>query len=83
MSSSFKFKCFQHFLIIIFIFILNVFAATGDFSFNKFLDIDKSPEVFDWMINIRRKIHENPELAYQEFETSELIRSELDKMSLL
>ncbi|XP_045788095.1 IAA-amino acid hydrolase ILR1-like 4 isoform X3 [Trifolium pratense] len=87
MSSSFKFKCFQYFFIIIFI--LNVFAATtilssstDDSSFNNFLDIAKSPEVFNWMINIRRKIHENPELAYQEFETSELIRSELDKMGI-
>jgi IAA-amino acid hydrolase len=88
MSSSFKFKCFQHFLIIIFI--LHVFAATTilsssssyDSSFKNFLDIAKSPEVFDWMINIRRKIHENPELAYQEFETSELIRSKLDKMNI-
>jgi IAA-amino acid hydrolase len=34
------------------------------------------------MINIRRKIHENPELGYQEFETSKLIRSELDKMGI-
>ncbi|PNX88922.1 IAA-amino acid hydrolase ILR1-like protein, partial [Trifolium pratense] len=34
------------------------------------------------MINIRRKIHENPELGYEEFETSELIRSELDKMNI-
>jgi metal-dependent amidase/aminoacylase/carboxypeptidase family protein len=34
------------------------------------------------MINIRRKIHENPELGYEEFETSKLIRSELDKMSI-
>ncbi|XP_050874053.1 IAA-amino acid hydrolase ILR1-like 4 isoform X4 [Lathyrus oleraceus] len=52
------------------------------FKFNNFLDIAKSPEVFDWMISIRRKIHENPELGYQEFETSELIRSELDKMDI-
>jgi IAA-amino acid hydrolase len=34
------------------------------------------------MINIIRKIHENPELGYQEFETSKLIRSELDKMGI-
>ncbi|KAL1195190.1 IAA-amino acid hydrolase ILR1-like 1 [Cardamine amara subsp. amara] len=44
----------------------------------KFLESAKSPEVFDWMVRIRRKIHENPELGYEEFETSKLIRSELD-----
>ncbi|CAN1217954.1 IAA-amino acid hydrolase ILR1-like 4 [Linum perenne] len=32
------------------------------------------------MVGVRRKIHENPELGYQEFETSKLIRGELDKM---
>ncbi|XP_058743580.1 IAA-amino acid hydrolase ILR1-like 4 [Vicia villosa] len=52
------------------------------FKFNNFLDIAKSPEVFDWMVSIRRKIHENPELGFEEFETSELIRSELDKMDI-
>uniref|UniRef100_A0A1J3JK84 IAA-amino acid hydrolase ILR1-like 2 n=1 Tax=Noccaea caerulescens TaxID=107243 RepID=A0A1J3JK84_NOCCA len=44
----------------------------------KFLELAKSPDVFDWMVRIRRKIHENPELGYEEFETSKLIRSELD-----
>lgn len=38
--------------------------------------------MFDWMVNIRRKIHENPELGYEEFETSKLIRAELDKMNI-
>ena len=34
------------------------------------------------MINIRRKIHENPELAYEEFETSMLIRTKLDELGV-
>ncbi|CAK8560284.1 unnamed protein product [Lathyrus sativus] len=86
-TSSFKHKCFQYFFITIFI--LHVCPATSIFSsstdnssINNFLDIAKSPEVFDWMVSIRRKIHENPELGFQEFETSELIRSELDKMGI-
>lgn len=48
----------------------------------KLLDFAKKKEVFDWLVGIRRKIHENPELGYEEFETSKLIRSELDKMGI-
>jgi IAA-amino acid hydrolase len=47
-----------------------------------FLDFAKKPELFDWMVGIRRKIHENPELAFEEFETSKLIRAELDQMGV-
>ncbi|KAB2061150.1 hypothetical protein ES319_A10G066800v1 [Gossypium barbadense] len=48
----------------------------------KFLDFAKRKEVVDWMVGIRRKIHENPELGYEEFETSKLIRLELDKLGI-
>ncbi|KAK4839655.1 hypothetical protein QYF36_023750 [Acer negundo] len=48
----------------------------------KLLDLAKKSEVFDWMVGVRRKIHENPELGYEEFETSKLIRAELDKMGV-
>lgn len=34
------------------------------------------------MVSVRRKIHEHPELGYEEFETSKLIRQELDKMGI-
>ncbi|XVE51983.1 hypothetical protein DITRI_Ditri02bG0083400 [Diplodiscus trichospermus] len=48
----------------------------------KFLDLAKRKEIFDWMVSIRRKIHEYPELGYEEFNTSKLIRQELDKMGI-
>ncbi|KAK8608384.1 hypothetical protein V6N13_023808 [Hibiscus sabdariffa] len=48
----------------------------------RFLDFAKRKELVDWMVGIRRKIHENPELGYEEFETSKLIRSELDALGI-
>ncbi|KAJ7963135.1 IAA-amino acid hydrolase ILR1-like [Quillaja saponaria] len=48
----------------------------------KFLNFAKNLVVYDWMVGIRRKIHENSELGYEEFETSELIIAELDKMGI-
>jgi len=39
---------------------------------------DKSLQIQDYIIKIRRRIHENPELGYKEFETSKLIQRELD-----
>lgn len=47
-----------------------------------FLGFAKKQEVVDWIVAVRRKIHENPELGYEEFETSKLIRAELDKMGI-
>ncbi|KAH6830741.1 peptidase M20/M25/M40 family protein [Perilla frutescens var. hirtella] len=47
-----------------------------------FLKFAKKDEVFDWMVGVRRKIHEHPELGYEEFETSKLVREELDKMGI-
>lgn len=57
-------------------------SSSNAFVTTKFLDLAKDPLVFDWMIGIRRKIHENPELGYEEFETSKLIRAELDKLGI-
>ncbi|KAM1508622.1 hypothetical protein ACFX10_017901 [Malus domestica] len=48
----------------------------------KFLDFAKRQELFDYMVGVRRKIHENPELGFEEFETSKLIRDELDQMDV-
>ncbi|KVH92986.1 Amidohydrolase [Cynara cardunculus var. scolymus] len=48
---------------------------------NEFLKLAK--EDLDWMVRIRRKIHENPELGYEEFETSKVIRGELEKLGIV
>ncbi|KAK2371332.1 IAA-amino acid hydrolase ILR1 [Trifolium repens] len=76
-------------LFIIFSFFLSATPTFSDsttsFTSNaipKFLDLAKEPKVFDWMVDIRRKIHENPELGYEEFETSELIRTKLDQLGI-
>ncbi|XP_077213498.1 IAA-amino acid hydrolase ILR1-like 6 [Tasmannia lanceolata] len=46
------------------------------------LSLATRQDTVDWIKGLRRKIHENPELAYEEIETSRLIREELDKMGV-
>ena len=43
---------------------------------------DESMSISDWIISIRRELHEHTELMYEEFKTSELIRRELDKLEI-
>ncbi|XP_058070855.1 IAA-amino acid hydrolase ILR1-like 4 [Magnolia sinica] len=47
-----------------------------------YLSHAKKPELVDWMVDIRRRIHEKPELCFEEFETSKLIRRQLDEMGV-
>ena len=76
-----NFFIFFHLLVATSIFPESSFSSNA-ISTTKFLDLAKDPRLFDWMVGIRRKIHENPELGYEEFETSELIRVELDKLGI-
>ncbi|KAG0476278.1 hypothetical protein HPP92_013119 [Vanilla planifolia] len=46
------------------------------------LRLARRPEAVQWVKGIRRRIHENPELAYEEVETGRLIMEELDEMEV-
>lgn len=46
------------------------------------LELARRPENVEWIKELRRKIHENPELAFEEVETSKLVRTELDRMEI-
>lgn len=42
----------------------------------------REPEFFSWLLKVRRRIHEYPELAFDEYQTSQFIRDELDSMGV-
>ncbi|XP_023762648.1 IAA-amino acid hydrolase ILR1-like 4 [Lactuca sativa] len=46
------------------------------------LKLSNHVETAEWIKKIRREIHEYPELAFEEFRTSSIIRRELEKMSI-
>lgn len=49
---------------------------------SEILRLSYEPENVAWLKRVRRTIHENPELAFEEYETSRLVRTELDRMGI-
>ncbi|XP_071715725.1 IAA-amino acid hydrolase ILR1-like 4 [Rutidosis leptorrhynchoides] len=68
-------------IFVIFILKSQISIGVSEIS-SDFLNLAKKDEVFNWMVGIRRRIHETPELGYEEFETSKVIRQELDKLGV-
>ncbi|KAF5778115.1 putative peptidase M20, bacterial exopeptidase dimerization domain-containing protein [Helianthus annuus] len=62
---------------------LNPFLQHKNCSLKDYiLSIANHVDTADWIKNIRREIHEYPELAFEEIRTSSVIRRELEKMSI-
>ncbi|OVA19930.1 Peptidase M20 [Macleaya cordata] len=77
------------FLLLLFLQILPLFSASVSTFHGDYYDESYSTKLMklaqnekDWLVSIRREIHENPELRFQEYKTSALIRRELDKLGV-
>lgn len=46
------------------------------------LESAKEAEFFEWMTGVRRRIHQYPEIGFEEHRTSQLIRTELDSLGI-
>ncbi|KAM7252844.1 hypothetical protein ACFE04_025462 [Oxalis oulophora] len=46
------------------------------------LGLATQPNTVEWVKSVRRRIHQNPELAFEEYETSKLVRDELDRFDI-
>ncbi|MGF1581239.1 MAG: IAA-amino acid hydrolase [Gemmataceae bacterium] len=44
--------------------------------------LNQARDLQDWIVDIRRRLHKHPELAYEEVETSRVVRETLDQLGI-
>ncbi|XP_071910726.1 IAA-amino acid hydrolase ILR1-like 3 [Coffea arabica] len=59
-----------------------VVSETDDLLIRELLESARESDFFEWLKRVRRRIHEYPELAFEEHKTSQLIRDELDSLGV-
>ncbi|CAA7049127.1 unnamed protein product [Microthlaspi erraticum] len=62
--------------------LLVIASVRGDQDYNPRQLLNEALGDKDWLVSVRRRIHENPELLYELHETSALIRRELDQLDI-